>query len=176
MGQARTGEQESEVSAREKPRPSRRTGPLARLVSMRMVVLFNLMRRSNLLTQRRLLGLAEIEWRIVAYLGEFAPLSLNGLAEMLLQDRGQLSRTVKSMVKRGLLTRERKPGGPEIEIDLSAEGQALHQKMIERAMEWDRRLTEGLDPADLETVRRALDHMIGRAETIMEEEREEHGD
>ena len=94
---------------------------------------------------------------------------LNGLADLLVQDRGQLSRAVKSMVERGLLTRTRKPGGPEIEITLADAGVKLRERMVERAIERDRFLTEGIDPADLDVVRRVVEAMIERAELLMEE-------
>ena len=78
-----------------------RSAALDRLVTMRMVWLFTLMRRGGVLAQRRRFGLSEIEWRIMTQLGTGARLSLNALAEALLQDRGQLSRAVKGMVTRG---------------------------------------------------------------------------
>lgn len=144
--------------------------PIYGLVSMRMIRLFIMLRRSGILSQRRRFDLSELEWRIVTQLGAAAPLSLNGLAEAMLQDRGQLSRAVKAMVERGLLTRERKPGGPEIEIDLSREGHALYARMIEWVIERDRLLTEGIPEADVAVVWRVLDTMIERAGTMLEEE------
>ena len=146
------------------------SGVLHALVTMRMVRLFILLRRGGILAQRRRFDLSEIEWRIMAQLGETAPLSLNGLAEALVQDRGQLSRAVKGMVARGLLTRERKPGGPEIEIELTSDGRALHAAMVGWVIERDARLTEGLDPADLAALWRVTDTMIGRAEGLLAEE------
>ena len=146
------------------------SGVLHALVTMRMVRLFILLRRGGILAQRRRFDLSEIEWRIMAQLGETAPLSLNGLAEALVQDRGQLSRAVKGMVARGLLTRERKPGGPEIEIELTDDGRALHAAMVGWVIERDARLTEGLDPADLAALWRVTDTMIGRAEGLLAEE------
>lgn len=139
---------------------------------MRMIILFGLMRRSGAITQRHQFNLSETEWRIMAQVGEFAPLSLNGLAELLLLDRGQLSRTVKGMVARGLLSRERKPGGPEIEIDLTREGRELHSRMVDRAVERDRILIEGIPEDDLNTLRRVIDTMIARAEAMMDAEAE----
>lgn len=144
--------------------------PIYGLVSMRMIRLFIMLRRSGILSQRRRFDLSELEWRIVTQLGAAAPLSLNGLAEAMLQDRGQLSRAVKAMVERGLLTRERKPGGPEIEIDLSREGHALYARMIEWVIERDRLLTEGIPEADVTVVWRVLDTMIERAGAMLEEE------
>jgi DNA-binding MarR family transcriptional regulator len=141
--------------------------PLGGLVSMRMVILFSLMRRSTTLTQRRDFGLTEIEWRIMTQVNETSPLSLNRLAEMLVQDRGQLSRAVKGMVERGLLSRARKPGGPEIEIGLAPGGSELRARMTERALQRDAFLTEGIDEDDLAATRRVIEIMIGRADQLL---------
>jgi DNA-binding MarR family transcriptional regulator len=140
------------------------------LVSMRMIRLFVMLRKSGILAQRRQFGLSETEWRIMTQLGEAAPLSLNGLADAMLQDRGQLSRAVKSMVERGLLTRERKPGGPEIEIDLSGEGTALYARMVDWVYERDRVLVEDIPAEDLAQVWQVLTTMMGRAQAMLDEE------
>jgi DNA-binding MarR family transcriptional regulator len=144
--------------------------PIYGLVSMRMIRLFVMLRKSGILAQRRQFGLSETEWRIMTQLGEAAPLSLNGLADAMLQDRGQLSRAVKSMVERGLLTRERKPGGPEIEIDLSGEGRAIYARMVEWVHERDRVLTAGIPAEDIAVVWRVLTAMMERAQEMLEEE------
>lgn len=144
--------------------------PLYGLVSMRMIRLFVMLRKSGILAQRRQFGLSETEWRIMTQLGEAAPLSLNGLADAMLQDRGQLSRSVKSMVERGLLTRERKPGGPEIEIDLSGEGRAIYARMVDWVHERDRALIAGIPPEDVAVVWRVLTAMMDRAQAMVDEE------
>jgi DNA-binding MarR family transcriptional regulator len=138
------------------------------LLTMRMVELFTSMRRSTILNQRRLFQLSEIEWRIMTQVGRGEPLSLNGLAERLVRDRGQLSRTVKGMVARGLLTRNRKPGMPDIEIGLAPQGQALRAKMVELAFQRDSFLTVGLDPADVEVARRVIDLMAIQADILLD--------
>lgn len=145
--------------------------PLADLVTMRMVYFFNLMRRSGVLAQRRLFGMTEAEWRIMVQVGLNAPLSLNRLAELTLQDRGQLSRTVKGMVNRGLVTRERRPGGPTVDICLAPAGHDLYARMVDRAIARDERLTQGIAAEDMAALRRVIEQMIGRAEDALEEER-----
>src|SRR6185312_6070923 len=77
----------------------RTPGDIYDLVSMRMIRLFVMLRKSGVLAHRRHFGLSETEWRIMTQLGARAPLSLNGLADVMLQDRGQLSRAVKAMVE-----------------------------------------------------------------------------
>jgi DNA-binding MarR family transcriptional regulator len=140
------------------------------LVSMRMIRLFVMLRKSGVMAQRRQFGLSETEWRIMTQLGEAAPLSLNGLADAMLQDRGQLSRAVKAMVERGLVTRERKPGGPEIEIELSDRGRAIYARMVEWVHERDRTLTDGMPAEDVATVWRVLGEMMDRAQAMVDEE------
>lgn len=147
----------------------KRSGPLAKLLSMRMVVLFSIMRRSTIYNQRRLFGLTEIEWRIMTQMHEHAPLSLNGLADLLIQDRGQLSRAVKNLVERGLMTRRRKPGGPGIEIGLAEGGKALLARMVDLAIQRDEFLTEGIAPEDRVAARRVIEQMITRAEVLAEQ-------
>ncbi|OYX47717.1 MAG: hypothetical protein B7Y87_00245 [Sphingomonadales bacterium 32-64-22] len=150
---------------------SGRSALMRELASMRMIKLYSLLRRSGTLARRRQFGMNETDWWIVAQVGEYAPLSLNGLAERLGQDRGQLSRAVKSLVQRGLLKRERKPGGPEIEIGLAPEGQRIHRDMIELAIDRDRELTEGFAPDSLEVLRGLVEEMIVRAEAMLAEEK-----
>lgn len=145
-------------------------GGIYGLVSMRMIRLFVMLRKSGILAQRRQFELSETEWRIMTQLGETASLSLNGLADAMLQDRGQLSRAVKSMVERGLLTRERKPGGPEVEINLSEEGRRIYARMVEWVHERDRTLTAGIPQEDVATVWRVLGEMMQRAQAMVEEE------
>ena len=140
------------------------------LVSMRMIRLFVMLRKSGIMAQRRQFDLSETEWRIMTQLGEAAPLSLNGLADAMLQDRGQLSRAVKAMVERDLLTRERKPGGPEIEIDLSERGRTIYGQMVEWVHERDRALTQGIPQEDIGTVWRVLGKMMERAQDMVDEE------
>ena len=70
----------SEPEAAAKPE----AGTIYGLVSMRMIRLFVMLRKSGILAQRRQFGLSETEWRIMTQLGEAAPLSLNGLADAML--------------------------------------------------------------------------------------------
>lgn len=158
----------SEVEAAVRAAP----GDIYSLVSMQMIRLFVMLRKSGVLAHRRQFGLSETEWRIMTQLGDKAPLSLNGLADAMLQDRGQLSRAVKAMVESGLLTRERKPGGPEIEIGLSDRGRAMYAQMVEWVYHRDKELTEGIPRADIEPVFRVLGEMMERAQAILEKEQQ----
>lgn len=142
-----------------------------RLLTIRIVGLLDLMRRSGTLANRRSFDLSSVEWRIMNQVGAHAPLSLNDLAELLGLDRGQLSRAVKAMVTRDLLDRKRKPGGPAIVITLTDEGRALYARMIDLAAARNRFLTRDIPPEDLARTLEVLDAIRERANALLELER-----
>jgi DNA-binding MarR family transcriptional regulator len=148
-----------------------RTSPVSGLVTMRMLSIFSILRKREILAHRHQFGLSEIEWQVMTLAGDQAPFSLSRLAGLTLKDEGQLSRAVKKMAERGLLSRQRKPGGPEIEIALSANGRALYEHMVERAIARDRRLTAEIAPEDIQALWRITGTMISRAQELLEEER-----
>ena len=65
-----------------------------------------MLRRSSTLVDGRRFGPSEVEWRIVALVGEHAPISLNALAELMGLDKGQTSRGVSALVVGRLVLRE----------------------------------------------------------------------
>jgi DNA-binding MarR family transcriptional regulator len=152
------------------PPCSTKHGELDRLVTLRFIRLVDLMRRGGILTLRRQLKLSEIEWRIITQVGQHAPLSLNELSKLLLRDRGQLSRVLKSMVDQGLLKRERKAGSQEVEITFQPKGRSLYARAIRRLNERDRRLISGISESDLAALNRITDVILGEASEMMEEE------
>src|SRR5258708_21510433 len=88
------------------------------LVSSKVIRLANVLRRSSTLVYGRKFGLSQVEWRIVALVGEHAPITLNALAELMGLDKGQTSRGVSALVDRRLLLREYRRDGRGIAITL----------------------------------------------------------
>lgn len=140
------------------------------LFTIRMFGLLDTMRRSGTLAYRRGFGLSMVEWRIVTELGVHNPLSLNDLAERIILDRGQLSRTVKQMVGRGLLVSRRRPGGPAIMITLSAEGEVLYRRLVALAAERNAFLVAGIPEAELARASAVIDAVREKAQLLLERE------
>ncbi|MDB5683420.1 MAG: MarR family protein [Sphingomonas bacterium] len=153
---------------------TRRTPPPG-LLTGRIITLLDLLRRSGMIAYKREFGLSELEWRVMAQVGEHQPLSLNDLAELLSVDRGQLSRTVKAMVEKDLLTRKRRPGGPAIVIQLSANGGDVHARMLTLANARNASLAGDISPAEIADVSRILDVLVENAHALLEREREAGG-
>lgn len=157
---------ETELEPDDSDRPQHPYG----LFTTRMFGLLDTMRRSGTLAYRRGFGLSMVEWRIVTQLGVHSPLSLNDLAERIILDRGQLSRTVKQMVGRGLLVSRRRPGGPAIMITLSGEGQQLYRRLVALAAERNAFLVAGISEADLACASAVIDAVKEKAQLLLERE------
>jgi DNA-binding MarR family transcriptional regulator len=138
------------------------------LVSAKVIRLANLLRRSSTLVYGHRFGLSQIEWRIVALVGEHAPLSLNALADFMGLDKGQTSRAVSALVARRLLLREYRREGRGIRITLTARGAQIHDELMTSARERNRVLLDGMSAVERSEFFKILDRLTGLARNILE--------
>src|SRR5947199_9143765 len=83
--------------------------PITAMMSSRLMVLANLLKRGAILRYKRLAGLSSVEFGLVASLGRRPPMSVIRLAEAVGMDKGQISRALAEMVSRKLVDKEVKP-------------------------------------------------------------------
>ena len=105
------------------------------LISYRLHVLANLSARWAGARYRRRFGLKLLEWRALALLGGYAPLSLNGLARGAGLEKSYASRTVAALVRRGLIASgpdERDGRGKR--LALTAKGRRLYRRVFRDAL------------------------------------------
>ena len=138
------------------------------LLSNKILTLANLLRRSAAQVYRRELGLSQIEWRILAIVGDQAPLSLSGLVTILGLDKGQTSRGVTSLVGRRVLTRSSdESDSREIRIDMTPRGRELFGSLMTLALARNRNLIVGVGKAELATIFTELDRLIENAKSML---------
>jgi DNA-binding MarR family transcriptional regulator len=140
------------------------------LVSSKVIRLANILRRSSTLVYRRRFGLSPVEWRIVALVGEHAPISLNALAEFMGLDKGQTSRAVSALVARRLVLREYRREGRGIRITLTTRGAQIYGELMVSALERNRVLLRGMSDAERGELFAILDRLTGLARAILERE------
>lgn len=127
------------------------------LLSYRIHRLANAMSRGAALRYRRDFDVSLMEWRILALLGAFAPMTLKRLAREAGLDKSQASRAVAGLVARGLvLRRPGKGDAREVALCLSPEGQRVQQGLMQAARERDAAFRAALTDADLAALDRAL--------------------
>jgi DNA-binding MarR family transcriptional regulator len=95
-------------------------------------LLANLLKRGAGSRYRRLLGLPQGEWGVIAQLGARAPRTLGDLAAGMGLDITQISRSVSSLVERGFVTRSLNPlNNREVLIALSREDEAANAVIVD---------------------------------------------
>src|SRR5262245_64641602 len=139
-------------------------------VSSKVIRLANILRRSSTLVYGRKFGLSQVEWRIVALVGEHAPISLGALAELMGLDKGQASRGVSALVARRLVLRAYRRDGRGVGITLTARGAQIYAELMASALERNRVLLHGLSDAEKSKFLRILDRLTGLARAILERE------
>jgi DNA-binding MarR family transcriptional regulator len=140
------------------------------LVSAKVIRLANLLRRGSALVYGRRFGLSQVEWRVVALVGEHAPLSLNALADFTGLDKGQTSRAVSALVARRLVLREYRREGRGIRITLTARGAQTYDDLMTSALERNRVLLNGMSAAERSEFFKILERLTGLARGILERE------
>ncbi|WP_420964215.1 MarR family winged helix-turn-helix transcriptional regulator [Bradyrhizobium sp. B120] len=147
--------------------------PITAMMSSRLMVLANLLRRGALLRYKRLTGLSSVEFGLVASLGRRPPMSVVRLAEAVGMDKGQISRALAELVARKLVAKQANPrDNRETLVSLTKAGLAAHDAIVAGAQERNRRLLEQLGPQDRELLLGHIDRLTLTAAEMLAAERE----
>ena len=146
--------------------------PITVMLSSRLMVLANLLKRGAILRYKRLTGLSSVEFGLVASLGRRPPMSVARLAEAVGQDKGQISRALANLVSRKLIAKSANPkDSREVLVSLTATGLAAHDAIVEGAQERNRRLLEQLSEAEFDALLRQIDQLSAVAAEMLEAEK-----
>jgi DNA-binding MarR family transcriptional regulator len=152
------------------PSPSPAPGPddagfhLERFLPYRLSVLANLTSRALARLYSERFGLSVAEWRVIAHLARFAPVSANDVAVRAAMDKVQVSRavarlTAKALVERATDAADRRRSA----LRLTRRGQATHDAIVPLARALEAQLLAGLGAADLAKLDRLLSALLLRA-------------
>src|SRR5215468_11454362 len=105
--------------------------PITAMMSSRLMVLANLLKRGAILRYKRLAGLSSVEFGLIASLGRRPPMSVVALAQAVGQDKGQISRALAELVTRKLVERRVNPrDNREVLVSLTRAGLAAHDVIV----------------------------------------------
>ena len=104
-------------------------------------------------------GLTVAQWRVMAALGRFAPLTASDVGQRVVMDKVAVSRAVAGLLKRGLIERatDRKDRRRS-SLRLSARGRAMHARIVPLALDYEGRLCRALSADE----RRGFDALSDR--------------
>jgi DNA-binding MarR family transcriptional regulator len=143
------------------------------LLSYRLHTVANLLSRGAELRYRREFGVSLWEWRSVALLGGAeAPLSLSELARAAGIDKGQMSRVVSGLAKRGLVVREADSAdGRGVRLALSKAGRKLYGGLIRAAAQRDMAFNDCLSDREKQVFEKVLHKLADAARGMIQQER-----
>src|SRR5512138_2564554 len=116
---------------RGRPEQDGELAPITAMMSSRLMVLANLLKRGAVLRYKRTAGLSSVEYGLVANLGRHPPMSVARLAEAVGLDKGQISRALADLVSRKLVVKAVNPrDNREVLVSLTKAGLAAHDAIV----------------------------------------------
>lgn len=112
-------------------------------------------------------GVSIPEWRVIAILGRFPGLSAVEVAERTFLDKVAVSRAVTKLIKNGRIDRQFADADRRRSIlNLSEEGQKVHNEIAPLALEFERQLVENISEDDYETFNAVLEQLLDKARQL----------
>lgn len=107
------------------------------------------------------------EWRLLAILARFGPISGNGVCERTAMDKVRVSRAVGRAESRGLVDRSIDPDDRRrLLLTLTAQGRAIHDRIVPLAREREAQILSALSEAEADALMTALLRLQSSAEAF----------
>ncbi|HXX03407.1 MAG TPA: MarR family winged helix-turn-helix transcriptional regulator [Xanthobacteraceae bacterium] len=110
------------------------------------------------------------EWRVLVTLGQYGVMTAKAIGAHTHMHKTKVSRAVALLERRRLLARRtNREDMREAFLSLTAAGRAMYEELAPHALNFARRLTEILTPADREVFDRALSQLTARSAQLVAE-------
>jgi DNA-binding MarR family transcriptional regulator len=115
-------------------------------------------------------GIGVPEWRVLVTLGQYEAMTAKAIGAHTHMHKTKVSRAVALMERRRLLARRaNRDDMREAFLSLTAAGRAMYEEVAPHALDFARRLTETLTPADRDAFNRALSQLTARSAQLAAE-------
>ncbi|MDP1963660.1 MAG: MarR family transcriptional regulator [Reyranella sp.] len=112
-------------------------------------------------------GLTVTQWRVMAALGRFAPLTASDVGQRIIMDKVAVSRAVAGLMKRALIERATdRSDRRRASLKLSARGRAMHAQIVPLARDYEERLYRALSPDERRSFDALADRLFAHAQTL----------
>jgi DNA-binding MarR family transcriptional regulator len=157
----------------EMPERDGELAPITAMMSSRLMVLANLLKRGAMLRYKRLAGLSSVEYGLVASLGRRPPMSVVRLAAAVGLDKGQISRALAELVARKLVAKAVNPrDNREVLVSLTRSGLAAHDAIVAGGQERNRRLLAEFSDAEAAALLGQIDRLTDTAARMLADEKD----
>jgi len=144
---------------------------IQQLIGPQLTALASYLRRSAMLAYQREQGLSNFQWMILSQIGEYEPLALARLIEIMGRDKSQVGRTVAFFEESGLIERRRVERKRDIMVSTTPKGAEIYKVMCEIAIRRDNALTDGHTAAERAGYMAVLDKLEDNARRQIAEQR-----
>lgn len=115
-------------------------------------------------------GVGIPEWRVLAALGESGSMTGGAVGAHSHMHKTKVSRAVASLAGAGLVRREAsRVDLREVVLSLTPEGARVYGAIVPLALDYERRLVEGLTPQGREAIEAALSVLTARSRSLLGE-------
>ncbi len=122
--------------------------------------------RAATLAFKRLTGLSNYEWRVLAIVADRQSPSFSRLVEHVDSDKAQLSRALGRLIEGGMLRRTGKAEGRQVHFEMTAEGRRVHDTLRADALRRNAIMIEDLTEAQRSRLMDRL-HLLIENATLM---------
>jgi len=115
-------------------------------------------------------GIGVPEWRVLVTLGQFGMMTGKAVGAHSHMHKTKVSRAVALLEKRKMVTRRANRADlREAFLSLTPAGRAIYDDLAPNALDFARRLSEAIDPADRAAFERAVNRLTERSATLAAE-------
>lgn len=112
-------------------------------------------------------GLTIWEWRVIAVLGEGAPMTAQAVCEATAMDKVSVSRAIRALDERGLVTRIRnRQDRRASDVSLTRDGQAIYAEIAPLALDYERKLLAAFSAEERDQLMTLLDRLEARLDEV----------
>lgn len=111
--------------------------------------------------------LSVTQWRVMAALGRFAPLTASDVGQRIVMDKVAVSRAVAGLMKRGLVERATDlEDRRRASLRLTAKGRTIHAQIVPLALKYEAELYEALSVDERLTLNNLCDRLFAHAKLL----------
>jgi len=142
---------------------------IEQVITYRLQRLVSIGERAGHQWSERMFDLSLNEWRLLALVKARAPSRAGDMADLLVMDKSQTSRVIKSLLKKGLIENTPDPDdGRAISLKPTVKAQTLYADVFEEVMRSNERILSPLSDEEVQMLDTILDKLIGHTSDLLE--------
>lgn len=169
LGGAMTGGFNDDLTGAHKVRKHPFAGTIEDVITFRLNLLVAIGERAGHHWSERLFDLSLNEWRMLALIKARAPCRAGNLADLLLMDKSQTSRVIKSLLRKELIVNLPDPDdGRAIALNLTQKGETLYERVFAEVLDSNERILATLSEDEVAVFDKVLGKLVNHSQDLLE--------